>query len=117
MCTSKGAFVNSTYRQNAYKFLSEAEKILRGCSDFSESLVSFDYNVDGIKEYICRMQNYFAVIALKGGSIREFDIMQNSGNYADNLNRIKEFEGSTDDYERGLFIDHLFTDKEFDDYL
>ena len=82
-----------------------------------KSLVSFDYNVDGIKEYICRMQNYFAVIALKGGSIREFDIMQNSGNYADNLNRIKEFEGSTDDYERGLFIDHLFTDKEFDDYL
>ena len=117
VCTSKGAFVNSTYRQNAYKFLSEAEKILRGCSDFSESLVSFDYNVDGIKEYICRMQNYFAVIALKGGSIREFDIMQNSGNYADNLNRIKEFEGSTDDYERGLFIDHLFTDEEFDDYL
>ena len=43
--------------------------------------------------------------------------MQNSGNYADNLNRIKEFEGSTDDYERGLFIDHLFTDEEFDDYL
>ena len=81
------------------------------------NLVSFDYNVDGIKEYICRMQNYFAVIALKGGSIREFDIMQNSGNYADNLNRIKEFEGSTDDYERGLFIDHLFTDEEFDDYL
>ena len=60
------------------------------------------------------MQNYFAVIALKGGSIREFDIMQNSGNYADNLNRIKEFEGSTDDYERGLFIDHLFTDEEFE---
>lgn len=117
VCTSTGAFVNSTYRQSAYKFLCEAEKILRQCGNFQESLVSYDYNVDGIKEFICRMQNYFAVISLKGGSIRELDIMKNSGNYADSLNRSQDFEGFNDNYERGLFVDHLFTDEEFADYL
>ena len=117
VCTSTGAFVNSTYRQNAYKFLSEAEKILRECNNFQESVSSFDYNIDGIKEYVCRMEKFFAVIALKGGAIREFDLMQNSGNYADNLNRISDFEGCSDDYERGLFVDHLFTDEEFSNYL
>lgn len=117
VCTSTGAFVNSTYRQKAYKCLSEAEKILRQCNDFKESLVSFDYNCDGLKEYVCRMQNYFAVASLKGGVIRELDIMQNSGNYADNLSRIAEFEGVNDEYERGLFVDRLFTENEFNDYL
>lgn len=117
ICTSKGAFVSSTYRQQAYKNLMEAEKILRECSDFTESLSACDYTGDGLNEYVCRMKNYFAVIGLNGGSIRELDVFQNSGNFADNLNRVKEFEGCSDDYDRGLFIDHIFTDSEFDAYL
>ena len=63
------------------------------------------------------MQRFFAVISRKGGSLRELDVFGNSGNFADNLNSVKEFEGYNDDYERGLFIDHLYDHKEFESYL
>lgn len=111
------AFLSFTDRQNSYKNLIEAEKIIREIEDFSEALLGFDYNGDGLNEYIFRMKGYFAVVDLKGGAIREFDVMQSGGNYADNLSRMAEFDGYDDDYERGLFIDHLFTDDEFNQYL
>lgn len=117
ICTSKGSFVSSTYRQQAYKSLTEAERILRQCGQFTESISNFDYNSDGINEYICRMQNYFAVISLQSGAIRELDVLQNSGNFADNLSRVQEFEHYDDNYERGLFIDHIFNQDEFNSYL
>lgn len=117
ICTSKGSFVSATYRQQAYKKLTEAEKIARQCGEFKETLVSYDYTGDGLNEYICRMNNYFAVISLGGGAVRELDVFQNSGNFADNLNCLKEFEGCNDNYERGLFIDHIFSDEEFNAYL
>lgn len=117
ICTSKGAFVSSTFRQQAYKKLTEAEKILRECSPFKESISSFDYSNSGLKEYVCRLNRYFAVISKIGGAVRELDVFQNSGNFADNLNRAQDFEGFTDDYDRGLFLDHIFDDAEFDAYL
>ena len=117
ICTAEGAFVNSSFRQNSYKNLVEAEKIVRECNEFEESVSCFDYNGDGLNEYIIRMQNYFAVVNLLGGAIREFDLMQASGNYADNLSRVQEFENCNDNYERGLFVDHIFTDEEFSEYL
>lgn len=117
ICTSKGAFVSSTYRQQAYKKLTEAEKILRECGNFEESVSVLDYTGDGFNEYVFRMNNYFAVIGLNGGTIRELDVFQNSGNFADNFTRVKEFEGFDDGYDRGLFIDHIFTESEFEMYL
>lgn len=117
ICTAEGAFVNSSFRQNSYKNLVEAEKIVRECNEFEESVSCFDYNGDGLNEYIIRMQNYFAAVNLLGGAIREFDLMQASGNYADNLSRVQEFENCNDNYERGLFVDHIFTDEEFSEYL
>lgn len=117
ICTSKGAFVSATYRQQAYKKLTEAEKIARQCGEFKETFVSYDYTGDGLNEYICRMNKYFAVISLGGGAIRELDVLQNSGNFADNLNCVKEFEGYDDNYERGLFIDHILSEDEFNAYI
>ncbi|MDE5897880.1 MAG: DUF1925 domain-containing protein, partial [Treponemataceae bacterium] len=117
VCTAKGAFVSSAYRQQAYKNLMEAEKILRECGSFAESVSSFDYTGNGMNEYVCRMKNYFACISLRGGAVRELDVVQNSGNFADNLSRVKEFDGCSDDYERGLFVDHLFTQEEFQDFV
>lgn len=117
ICTSKGAFVSATYRQQAYKKLTEAEKIARQCGEFKETFVSYDYTGDGLNEYICRMNKYFAVISLGGGAIRELDVLQNSGNFADNLNCVKEFEGYDDNYERRLFIDHIFSEDEFNAYI
>ncbi|MBO4857947.1 MAG: DUF1926 domain-containing protein [Treponema sp.] len=112
LCATK-----SKDRQLAYKYLMEAEKILREDSNFKESVICFDYNGDGLGEYVCRMQNYFSYITLTGGAIQELEILKNTGNYADNFSRIKEYDGYSDDYERGLFVDHIFTKDDFDKYI
>ena len=117
LCTHKGTFSNSNYRQQCYKYLMEAEKILREGSDFKESVSCFDYNGDGLNEYVCRMQNYFSYIDITGGVIQELDILKNTGNYADNFSRYEEYDGVNDDYERGIFVDHLLTQEQFDNYV
>lgn len=117
ICTAEGTLVNSAYRQRSYRLLSEAEHIVRECEKFEESVTDFDYDGDGYDEYICRMQNYTACIHQTGGAIRELDVTQNSGNYADNLSRISEFDGCSDGYYRGLFVDHVFTNSDFSKYM
>lgn len=117
LCNTRGAFQNSKYRQQAYKTLSEAEKILRDETSFKESILNFDYDSDGVNEYICRMKNYFSYISTIGGSIQELEVIKNTGNYCDNLSRQLEFDGFKDNYSRGLFIDHIFTKQTFDNYL
>ena len=115
--TSDGAFANARVRQQSYKYLMEAERILREDSSFKESVSCFDYNGDGINEYICRMQNYFSYITLTGGAVQELELIKNTGNYADNLSRCEEFDEYSDDYERGIFIDHIFTVEQFEKYV
>ena len=117
LCTSKGVFSNSTSRQQAYKNLMEAEKILRDSGKFTESISSFDYDGDGFNEYICRMQNYFGCIKLLGGALQELEVIKNTGNYADNFSRVAEYDGYDDGYKRGLFIDHIFTEQQFEKYI
>lgn len=116
LCTAKDAVDNTINRQLAYKYLNEAEKMLRAEGDFVESVTSFDYDNDGISEYVCRMEQYFAYISLNGGAVRELDVMKNLCNYADNLKRRSFVDGFDDDYERGIFIDHLFTSEQFKNY-
>jgi hypothetical protein len=117
VCTAKGSLVNSLYRQKAYSYLAEAESLVRSCSGFEESVSSFDYNSDGSPEYVCRMNDYTACITAMGGEISELDVMQSTCNYADNPSRIEEFDGCNDNYYRGLFIDHIFTDEDMENYL
>ena len=117
LSTSCEPLKNSLYRQQAYKYLTEAEKMLRGDGSFKESVTCFDYDNDGIEEYVCRMEQYFAYISLAGGSVPELDVIKDSFNYADNLKRTFEFDGCDDGYDRGLFIDHLFTPSQLDLYV
>ena len=117
ICTQSGPYTNTKFRQDAYRSLVMADKCLREDGKFTENVTRFDYTNDGINEYVCRMQNYFAYIGLLGGSIQELDIMKNSGNYADNLSRVFEFDGADDGYKRGLLIDHLFDENQFERYL
>jgi 4-alpha-glucanotransferase len=116
VCDPDGIFANNALRQNAYRNLTEAEKLVRESGKFSESVTSFDYNGDGYNEYICRMEQYSACISRISGSICELDIMHNTGNYADNMSRIARFDKVDDNYDRGLFIEHLFCSEEFEDY-
>lgn len=67
------AFVEE--KKRAFQDLCEAEKLIRQASDFSESLVRYDYNGDGSAEYLFRMQAYTACISREGGSIFALDCM------------------------------------------
>ena len=117
LSTSSEPAENSLYRQQAYKYLTEAEKMLRGDRAFEESVTCFDYDNDGIDEYVCRMEQYFAYISLSGGSVPELDVIKDCFNYSDNLKRHFQFDGCDDYYDRGLFIDHLFTPAQLELYL
>ena len=104
-------------RQKSYKNFMEVEKILREDGNFKEAITCFDYDGDGLNDYVCRMQNYFAYISLISGAIYELDLFKNTGNYVDNLSRIEDFDGVTDSYKRGLFVDFLFSQDQYDKYL
>lgn len=117
LCSDKGAFANSKYRQQSYKCLMEAEKILREDGKFKESVTCFDYNSDGLNEYVCRMERYFAYISLFSGAVQELEFIKNTGNYADNLSRVAEYDGFADNYQRGIFIDHFFTEDQLHKYI
>lgn len=111
------SYTNLSFRRQSYKNLMEAEKILREDNNFKESILCFDYTGNGENEYVCRMQNYFTYITLMSGAIQELEILKNTGNYAANLSRTEAFDGCSDDYERGLFIDHVFSEEQFENYL
>ncbi|MCR4626561.1 MAG: DUF1926 domain-containing protein [Treponema sp.] len=113
ICTPNGVIANSKSRQAAYRSLAEAEKLIRDAEEFNESITAFDYNCDGNDEYICQMKQYNACIGLESGSVFEFDVMKNSGNYTDNFSRLEKFDDYTDKYTRGFFVDNLFDNDEF----
>ena len=117
VCKASGILVNSQERQNAYRKLTDAEKLVRECEEFKESISSFDYNCDGFKEYVCSMDKYNACINLKGGSIFELDVMKDSGNYADNMSRVMPMDKCNDNYDKGLFVDHLFEKDQYENYI
>lgn len=117
VCRTNGILVNSQERQNAYRKLNEAEKIIREIGDFKESVTQYDYDCDGFNEYLCRMEKFNACITLCGGSIFELDVIKKSGNYADNMSRKRPMDACDDNYEKGLFIDHLFEPEEYDKFI
>ena len=116
LCSPEGVFPDKKMRQAAYKNLTEAEKYIREAVPFKESVTSFDYNADGHNEYLCSMEKYTACISARGGQITELNVIHNLENYADNLSRIEKFDKVNDNYERGLFVEHVFSKEEFSDY-
>lgn len=116
ICRSPNALSAFAARQDAYKNLTEAEKLVRECSNFKESVISYDYNGDGFKEYVCHLEKYNVCITPSGGTIFELDVMKAGGNYADNFSRIKKFDGIDDNYFRGIFVDHIFEESEAANY-
>lgn len=106
-------------RQAAYKCLNEAETLIRQCKNqnFSESFTSYDYNTDGLNEYLFQMENLNAVINRRGGIVEELDSIVSFYNYAACPSRIEAFDGCKDFYNRGLFVEHLLDESNFENYL
>ncbi len=103
-------------RQEAYTALNQANDILQE-ENARESLTKFDYNADGLNEYVCSMEKFTAVISPKAGAITELDVKKGGGNYAANLSRISDFDSVSDEYQRGIFVEHLFESSEKQSYL
>lgn len=80
----------------ACRCLLQAEKVVREFSGFFDSVTTYDYDADGLREYICQFQPFNAYIQRRGGSIFEFDVFHTFRNYA----------GSG----TGLFLDYFLDD-------
>jgi hypothetical protein len=85
-------------RKAAYRCLIQAEKIARGAGVFSATATSFDFDFDGINEYICRFDSYNAFIEKAGGTIFELDVFRSAANYAGKY--FSDFLIPPDDFER-----------------
>jgi len=83
-------------RSLAYKSLLIAEKATRLRGVFSPSVITFDFDMDGIKEYLCQLESLNMYVHASGGKIFEFDVFDVNRNYCD----LSLPEG-------GLFIDHF----------
>ncbi len=106
ICAPDGSFASTAVRQAAFRSLNSAEKLVRDAGDFTESITAFDYNADGIPEYVCQMQSFSACIERLGGCISELELFR-SGNVADSLV----------DKKHGLFVDYLLEVPDFADYV
>lgn len=108
---------SSEIRQNAYKHLISSEKYVRETtSSINDCALSFDYDMDGRKEYVIHQNDYNAFISLSGGMIFELDLLSNTKNYCDTMRRIFSFDGITDAYQKKLFLDHLIEYDNFDKF-
>ncbi|MBO5607848.1 MAG: DUF1926 domain-containing protein [Treponema sp.] len=104
-------------RQMAYRHLSEAEHYIRESKEFIETVTSYDYDNNGLNEYICQMEHFNAVISPVGGQVVSLNIIPSGGNYAAGLSRIKKFDGQDDTYTRGLFSEHLIEKEMRNDFF
>lgn len=117
MSVPDGSPSSAEKMQQAYRRLNEAEQLIReACAAFKESLTSFDYDGNGLNEYVCQMEKYSAVVSLDSAQVCELNVIKNSSNYAASFSRTEQFDGCTDLYRRGFFADHLLDRQEFELY-
>lgn len=88
-------------RNRAYKHLLVAEKAARLRGVFSPSIVSFDFDMDGLKEYLCQLETLNMYVHLQGGKLFELDHFKTNRNFADMCRD-----------SGGLFVDHFFSREE-----
>ena len=103
--------------QKAYRLLNEAERFVKESKSQNESITSFDYNGDGLNEYVCQMEKFNAVVSQSGGQIVDFNLLYAGANPASSLSRIERFDGLNDFYNRGFFVDHLLEYEQFDSFI
>lgn len=88
--------------QYCYRNLLLAEKQTRIPGVFSSSLINYDFDMDGVKEFLSQKENMNMYVHNSGGKIFELDIFSVYKNY------VMQEEDS------GMFIDHLVCEKELE---
>ncbi|EFW38462.1 alpha-amylase/4-alpha-glucanotransferase domain-containing protein [Treponema phagedenis] len=97
---SQKKFAGSLFR-HAYKNILMAEKQTRIPGVFSDSLIKFDFDFDGTKEFLSQRESMNMYVESLGGKIFEFDLFSSYKNYA-----FIPF------HERGIFIDYLLSEQD-----
>jgi alpha-amylase len=110
-----GGIYDNQLRKAVYHSLIEAEKITRATEIFAPSIISVDYDMDAIIEYLYQGSDLNAYIHSRGGSLFELDFLPASWNYLDTMVDRELTEkaagGGPDVYQRKAFIDHFYTDQ------
>lgn len=108
-------FYNHNTRQQAYKYLINAEKNIREKGIFSTHLQAVDFDMDGGDEYIYHGQFINAYVHRMGARLFELDYMITSWNYLNTIRRYYESYHSYEDSKtevdrnpRDAFVDHFF---------
>jgi hypothetical protein len=86
-------------RKAAYSSLLRAERLSREKGKFISSLIQYDFDLDGVKEYLFQDSRINCYIQLKGAGIFELDYLPKDWNYLDC--------GSTAFGRRAAFVDTL----------
>jgi alpha-amylase len=77
-----GTANDAAIRSAAYKSLLEAENMARSCNNFIPSLIAFDFDFDGVKEYLFQCEKINCFISETGARIFELDYLPGAWNYA-----------------------------------
>ena len=109
-----GGYINNELRKAAYSSLLRAESLTREKGKFALSLIQYDFDFDGIKEYLFQDALINCYIRQKGAAVFELDYLPKAWNYLDcgsevnllNKNE-KDSEGLKQCIRRHAFADML----------
>lgn len=108
---------NSRLRKRVYSCLIEAEKVTRERGIFIPSILTLDFDMDGLAEYLFQGQDLNAYVHLVGGRLFELDYLPKAWNYLDTFGRYSEDyhsdpDASSDGCSRDAFMDHFVASDE-----
>ena len=125
-----GGIYHNRLRKQVYQSLIEAEKITRERGIFIPSVVTVDFDMDGLPEYLYQGHGINAYIHQEGGQLFELDHLPVGWNYLDTLSRRQESYHTASARKRGYdsemrksfmdrFLDPSVTIEQFDrsDYV
>ncbi|MDR0444632.1 MAG: alpha-amylase [Treponema sp.] len=78
-----GGFHRHELRKAAYSSLLRAERLSREKGKFTSSLIQYDFDFDGVEEYLFQDTRINCYIRLKGAGIFELDYLPKDWNYLD----------------------------------
>ena len=96
-----GGIYQNRLRKQVYHSLIEAEKITRERGIFIPSVVTMDFDMDGLPEYLYQGQDINAYIHQEGGHLFELDHLPVGWNYLDTLSRRPESYHTSKDRKAG----------------
>jgi hypothetical protein len=113
----RGGVYFNNYRKEVYSALIRSEILTRERGIFAASINSFDFDMDGLEEFLFQGNQMNAYVHSQGGILFELDYLPVPWNYLDNMGRYPEvYHGPVqesrgyDPYPRRGFIDHFFPD-------